>query len=97
MKITKQRTQQLYVALVMAAVSLQAYAGPGQKIRNAIDKIGTEMMVAGGGLLLVGIIIAAYNMFFGGQIAKKYLIGALCGGLLMMFATDIADFVTSLG
>ncbi|MDO5073141.1 MAG: TrbC/VirB2 family protein [Neisseria animaloris] len=84
------------ILAALASANVHA-AGVGSKIKNAIDSIGGELQIAGFGLLFVGIVIAALNMFFNAGIGKKWLIGALGGGVLLAFARDIASFFASFG
>lgn len=71
-------------------------AGFGTKIKTAIDNFGNELVIVGGGLLFIAVIIVAFNKFFGGEIAKKYMYGTLFGGLILVFAREITDSILSL-
>lgn len=88
----------LLTAAALSLLSVQANAaGVGQRIKTAIDNIAGELVLIGGGLLFIAIIIGALNLFFGTQIGKKWILGALGGGVVLVFARDITNFILSLG
>ena len=86
-------------SLVLAVLLLPVYAqaAVGAKIKTAIRNAGTELMIVGGALLFIAIVLLAINMFWTPiNHIKRWVGGIFAGGVLLVFAEDIADTILKL-
>ena len=85
------------MAVMLFTASTYANAGIGTKIKSALNNVGTELVIAGAGVLFVAVVLIAINMFFTPiRNLKNWVLGLFVGGLILVFAEEIVDWILKL-
>lgn len=85
------------LALLAFSAASYAQAGVGAQIKNGLNKFGTELIIVGAGVLFVAIVLIGINALVTPiQHLKRWVISCFTGGLILIFAEDIVDFILQL-
>ena len=85
------------MAVMLFTASTYANAGIGTKIKSALNNVGTELVIAGAGVLFVAVVLIAINMFFTPiRNLKTWVCCLLVGGVILVFAEDIVNWILTL-